>query len=286
VAKALSRIWPGGSTQTVGRFGITLIQDGDLSMHNQFIVTPFFLDEPSSELESLARADWLINKPALPDEDTQCRMSALHQPIADFVANTIARGERPVSIAGDCCTTIGVLAGLQRAGLNPVLVWLDAHGDFNTWEITPSGFLGGMPLAMLVGRGEQTMTKMVGLHPIPEAQVILTDGRDLDPGEKQALAKSGVHHIVDSRFLLNHPLVVNPLYLHFDADFVNPNDAPAMSYRAQGGPSSAELQTIFHSLAQTGRVVALSMATWNPKLDADGRSQAVCMELLHCLIDQ
>jgi arginase len=255
-------------------------------MPNQFIVTPFFLDEFSSELESLAQADWIINKPALPDEDTQYRLSVLHQPIADFVANTIARGDRPVGIAGDCCTTIGVLAGLQRAGLNPVLIWLDAHGDFNTSETTPSGFLGGMPLAMLVGRGEQTMTKAVGLHPIPEARVILTDGRDLDPEEKQALAKSGVHHITDIRRLLNHPLLVNPLYLHFDTDIVNPDDAPAMGYRAEGGPSSAELQTLFRSLAQTGRVVAVSMTTWNFKLDADGRTQAACMGLLHSLIGQ
>ncbi|MCJ7446242.1 MAG: arginase family protein [Bacteroidales bacterium] len=255
-------------------------------MRNQFILTPFFLDEASTKLELLAQPDWHINKPILPDGDKQQRMSTLYHPITEFVANTLAKGDRPVSIAGDCCTTLGVLAGLQKARLNPVLLWLDAHGDFNTWETTPSGFLGGMPLAMLVGRGEQTMMKVVGLHPIPEAQVILTDGRDLDPAEKQALAKSGVHHIVDSRFLLNHPLVVNPLYLHFDADIVNPNDAPAMSYRAQGGPSSAELQTIFRSLAKTGWVVAVSMATWNPKLDADGRSQAVCMELLHSLIDQ
>jgi arginase len=178
------------------------------------------------------------------------------------------------------------MAGLRRAGLNPVLVWLDAHGDFNTWETTPSGFIGGMPLAMLVGRGEQTMMKKVGLPPISEARVILTDGRDLDLQEKQALAKSGIHHIVDSRFLLNHPLVVNPLYLHFDVDIINPNDAPAMSYCAMGGPSSVELQTIFRSLAKTGQVVAVSMATWNPKLDKDGHSQAVCMELLHSLINQ
>ena len=254
-------------------------------MHNRFIVTPFFLDEPYSELESLAQADWLINKPVLSNEDARCRMSELHQPISDFVMNTIARSDRPVSIAGDCCATFGVLAGLQRAGINPTLIWLDAHGDFNTWETTPSGFVGGMPLAMLVGRGDQTMTKRIGLHPISETQVILTDGRDLDLMEKQALAKSGVHHLVDSRFLLNHPLVANPPYLHFDVDIINPNDAPAMSYCAQGGPSFVELQAIFRSLAKTGRVVAVSMAAWNSKLDKDGHSRAVCMELLHSLID-
>jgi arginase len=254
-------------------------------MNNRYIVTPFFLDEPSPELESLAQPDWYVNKPTLPSGERQQRLSAIHEPLAGYVADAAARGERPVSIAGDCCTTIGVLAGLQRAGLQPTLIWLDAHGDFNTWETTPSGFVGGMPLAMMVGRGEQTLVNAVRLHPFSEMHVILTDGRDLDPGEKQALADSEVVHIGDSRTLMEQPLLDNPLYIHFDTDIINPDDAPAMSYRAPGGPSAAELKMLFHALAQTGRVAAVSMTTWTPALDADGRSQAVCMELLHSLIE-
>jgi arginase len=255
-------------------------------MQNRFILTPFFLDEPSPELESLAQPDWHVNRPVLPKGNRQQRMSALHRPIAEFVADAILQGDRPVSIAGDCCTTLGVMAGLQRAGLNPVLLWLDAHGDFNTWETTPSGFLGGMPLAMLVGRGEQTMARAVGLRPLPESRVILCDGRDLDPEERQALAQSEVHHATDARSLPDHPLLANPLSVHLDADVINPNDAPAMSYRAAGGPSSADLQAVFQSLFQTKQIVAVSMTTWTPQLDGDGRSQAACMGLLGCLIGQ
>jgi arginase len=253
-------------------------------MRNRFILTPFFLDESSLEMESLAQPDWHVNKPVLPNGDKRQRMSALHQPLAEFVTETALRGDRPVSIAGDCCTTLGVLAGLQQAGLNPVLLWLDAHGDFNTWETTPSGFLGGMPLAMLVGRGEQTLAQAVGLRPFPESRVILSDGRDLDPKEKQALAQSEVHHVVDARSLLGHPLLANPVYVHFDVDVINPNDAPAMSYRAAGGPSLADLQGVFQSLSRTKQIVAVSMATWAPQLDEDGRSRAASMELLRLLI--
>lgn len=253
-------------------------------MRNRFILTPFFLDEPSPELESLAQPDWYVNKPVLPKGNKQQRMSTLHQPIADFVASTSLQGIRPVSIAGDCCTTLGVLAGLQKAGLDPMLLWLDAHGDFNTWETTPSGFLGGMPLAMLVGRGERTMAQAVALRPFPESRVILCDGRDLDPEEKQALAQSEVHHVVDARSVLDHPLLANPLYVHFDTDVINPNDAPAMSYRASGGPTLADLRAVFQSLAQTKQIVAVSMTTWTPQLDEDGHSQAICMELLRSLI--
>jgi arginase len=136
---------------------------------NHFILTPFVLDQPSPDLEILAQSGWTINRPNLSDGNLQYRLSALHQPLADLVAQTVASGHRPVSIAGDCCTAIGVLAGLQRAGQDPTLIWLDAHGDFNTWETTSSGFLGGMPLAMVVGRGEQTRVNAVGLRPLPEA---------------------------------------------------------------------------------------------------------------------
>jgi arginase len=173
---------------------------------------------------------------------------------------------------------------LQRAGLQPTLLWLDAHGDFNTWETTPSGFLGGMPLAMLVGRGEQTLVNAVRLHPLSEMHVILTDGRDLDPGEKLAIEDSEVVHIRDMRALPEHPLLSNPLYVHFDTDIINPNDAPAMRYATPGGPTAAELKALFGALALTGKVAAVSMTTWTPDLDSDGRSRAVCMELLESLI--
>jgi arginase len=254
-------------------------------MNNQFILTPYFLGEHSLELEALAQPGWRLNKPLATGNTLQERLSVRHQAIADFAAGAIGRGERPISIAGDCCTTIGMLAGLQRAGLNPVVVWLDAHGDFNTWQTSPQGFLGGMPLAMLVGRGEQTMVEAVGIRLVAEERVILSDARDLDPAEEQALAASDVHHLSDPRDLLTHPLLGEPFYLHFDMDLVNPNDAPAMSYRTPGGPSAAELRSIFRALAQTGRVAAVSVATWNPELDGNGQSRKVCMDLLQTLIE-
>ena len=253
-------------------------------MRNRFILTPFFLDEPSLELASLAQPGWQVNKPILPSGDKQQRMSALHQPLAELVTNAVLQGDRPVSIAGDCCTSLGILAGLQRAGLHPALLWLDAHGDFNTWETTPSGFIGGMPLAMLVGRGEQIMAQAVRLRSLPESRVILSDGRDLDPEEKRALAQSEVQHVVDARSLPDHLPLTDPVYVHFDVDIINPDDAPAMRYRAAGGPSLADLRVVFQSFARTKQIVAVSVATWAPELDEDGRSQAASMELLQLLI--
>jgi arginase len=251
---------------------------------NRFLVTPFVLDRPSEALRRVAEPSWRVNTPTLPEGDDRRHLSALHGPIADFVAGVIGRGERPVSVAGDCCTAIGVLAGLRRAGLDPVLIWLDAHGDFNTWETTPSGFLGGMPLAMLVGRGEQTLMQGVRLAPIAESRVVLTDARDLDPGERDALRGSQVIHLSDPRALVDDAAPAGPLWVHFDSDVVNPDDAPAMRFRVLGGPSAGDLHMIFRWLAQTARLCAVSMTAWDFSKDGDGRTRAVCLELLRTLV--
>lgn len=258
-------------------------------MENHFILTPYFLDEREAGLEALARPGWRVNRPTLPDGKTppgekQARMAALYRPLRDAVAEAVGEGRRPVSVAGDCCTTLGVLAGLQRAGLAPALIWFDAHGDFNTWETTPSGFLGGMPLAMAVGRGEQTLVEGVGLTPIPEEKVILTDARDLDPGEREVVAGSAVTHLPQVEQLLERQLPAGPLYVHFDVDVLDPNEAPAMNYPAPGGPAAETLRRVFRRLAESGRVAAVSLSSWAPGLDEDGRSQKVCLELLKELV--
>jgi arginase len=254
-------------------------------MSYRFLISPFNLDQPLPELELLAEQDWELSKPSLPQVDMQRRMSLLHRPIADFVARTIGRGDRPVVIAGDCCASIGMMGGLQRAGIRAALIWFDAHGDFNTWETTPSGFIGGMPLAMLVGRGEQTMIEAAGISPVREKDVFLMDARNLDPGEKAALKSSEVHHFVDSDSLLRHVSRDRSLYVHFDTDVVSPQDAPAMTYCAPGGPRARDMADLFHALAETGQVAAVSMCTWDTKLDRDGRSRETCMKLLQTLLE-
>ncbi|MGB0386299.1 MAG: arginase family protein [Ardenticatenaceae bacterium] len=253
-------------------------------MSYRFILTPYYLDDRVVGFEPIVGADWQINEASLPAGPRQLRMATIYKPLADFVADTIAEGETPVSFAGDCCSTLGVLAGLQRAGVSPTLIWLDAHGDFNTWETTPSGFLGGMPLAMLVGRGEPTMAHEIGLTPHPEAQVILSDARDLDPGEKEAVAASDMIHLRDVAELLDYPLPDGPLYVHFDIDVIRPEEVSATNYLAPGGPSVGILGRVFRRIAQTGQLVALSVSALNPALDEDGRSQAAVMGLLDAFV--
>jgi arginase len=250
----------------------------------RFILTPFFLDQPLSGLDSLRDPGWIVNQPALPGDKPQARMIELYKPLARLVTTVLDSGELPVSIAGDCCTSIAVLSGLQQAGVDSTLIWFDAHGDFNTWETTPSGFLGGMPLAMLVGKGEQTIMKAVGTRVLPEERVLLSDARDLDPGEREALTASKIVHLGKVQDLLDNKLPPGPLWIHFDTDVIDSSEAPAMNYPTPGGPGVSQLREVFTHLAGSGQITAVSISSWNPDLDQDGLSQKVSMGLLQELI--
>lgn len=253
-------------------------------LKDQFILTPYFLDRPLPDLEAMATSQWQINKRSLPDRSQQLRMAALYEPLALKVARLTQGGYRPVSVAGDCCAALGVAAGLQRTGVDPLLIWFDAHGDFNTWETSPSGFLGGMPLAMLVGRGEQTIPRALGLKPVAEERVYLTDARALDPDEQQALQESQVTHFASVSDVVTYPLPLRPIHLHWDVDVMDPTVAPAVDYPAPHGPHEAQMRDVFRFLAGRGRIVAVSVSTWNPKRDKDGRTTNVCLNLLETLL--
>jgi len=173
--------------------------------------------------------------------------------------------EHPVSYSGDCLSAIGMLGGLERRGVRPTLIWFDAHGDFNTPETSPSGFPGGMPLAMATGRGDQTIVDAVGLTPLDDEDVILVDARALDRGEDLAVADSGlIHTNVDD--LMSCVPKSGPLHVHLDGDVVDPAEMPAMNYPAGNGPSLDAVRQVIAEIAATGRVVAFSVSSWNPAL--------------------
>lgn len=252
---------------------------------DQWICTPFFIAKPEEMLREVAGDDQIVNAPALGGDDALERMGVLYRHLADHVASALAAGKRPVSLAGDCVSSLGVIAGLQRAGIDASLLWLDAHGDFNTWETSPSGFLGGMPLAMAVGRGDQRLVDTLALTPIDEVRVILCDARDLDPGEREAVAASGVTHIANAGELLERALPPGPVYVHFDSDIVDAAQSPAQNYPVAGGPSGALLERIFRHIGRCASVVALSVSAWNPKLAGAETSRAITMAAIRALLE-
>jgi arginase len=238
-------------------------------MMDRRIVSPWFLDRKSEPAYLMSEpGDVIIDEKPGPGDQT-ASLAPIHSAIADAVRSAVADGERPAAILGDCCQVIGVMAGLARAGIRPALVWLDSHGDFNTWETTPSGFLGGMPLAMLTGRGDQRMMAAMGLDPLADNQVWLSDARDLDPGERLLVEASQVHHHTTLDDLLDN-LPGGPLYVHFDSDIIDSVAAPAFLYPVKGGPTPAEAREALAKLQATKRVAAFSMTVgWDVTTDRD-----------------
>lgn len=255
-------------------------------MRPVFIFAPYWMGDFSPPRAAVARHNWRVMVTPLPNGTPTERMGALCSVLADEIAAVRAKGDLPVAVVGDCTLSIGMVAALQRESADFTLVWYDAHGDFNTHQTSPSGFIGGMPLAMLCGRGEQTIVAAAGASALPEAHVILTDARDLDPDEAQAVTQSAVNHVPRVADVPALTLPEKPIYIHFDSDVLQLSDLSAVSYPADGGPSLETVEESLAFLAKTGRVAAVSVTMWNPELDLDSSAEQTVMRVVDGLIEQ
>jgi len=246
-------------------------------MPNRWIVTPSFFEHPEPALIGIAPPEAALNPVTIPDR-TAPSMAALHAPIRRFTIETLASGHRPISLAGDCCAALPVLAGLQAHGLSPTLIWLDAHADFNTPETSPSGFLGGMPLAMLSGRGPQWLSAANGLAPQADKSIILVDARDLDPLERTALEASDIRHIPLAA-LASQPLS-GPMHLHLDTDILNADACAAFNYPVSGGSSVAALNRAIGALVSRADICAVSISGWTGALEQGRNAQRIFADIL------
>lgn len=250
---------------------------------DRWILTPQYFEQPEPALASAVLSDArMVNGPHPIVDRGPESMARLHAPIASFVQEAAAAGERPVSIAGDCCAAVPVLAGLRAAGVEPTLVWIDAHGDFNTPETSPSQFLGGMPLAMIAGRGPQWMAEAVGLTPLPEDRIWLIDGRDLDPLERAALDGSAVRRTGIAG--LGSLRLDGPVLVHIDMDVLDADKVPAFNYPVPGGPSVSATSRACREFAAANSVAAISVCGWTGALDSDGRTAAACRHVVEALV--
>lgn len=235
-----------------------------------FIAVPHFLgqivagrteidDLKSSGLAEAFGATWVD---VVPDFDHAPNpMTAVHRALSRTLLEH--PDHFPVVFAADCVSSIGMVRGLGWRHGAMGIVWYDAHGDFNTPETTPSGFVGGMPLAMLVGRGEQELMHGAGILPLDEANILITDARDLDPGERENLAASRITHLPDVAQLMTTPLPPVPFYVHFDTDVVNLAEMPGMSYPAPGGPSLDLAADTLRRVVHDGQAVGILFSLWN-----------------------
>ena len=205
-------------------------------------------------------------------------------------------GQLPVVLAGDCNSALGVLGGLAAAGCNaPGLLWFDAHGDVNTPETSPSGFIDGMSLAVATGRCHDDLRAASGLRqPLPEDRVVLAGVRDLDPGEEQYLVRSPIRVLRAAELRAAGPAALVPaldalarrttdLYVHVDLDALDPAEAPATSYSTPFGLTTDTLVSALRLATARFRVRALAVTNYDPDADADDRTLAAAMRVVHAV---
>ncbi len=248
------------------------------------VVVPYHQDERlAGDLLPLpVTGEFLVLDPDLPDGDLWTRLAALHDAAADQIAAAVRTGEPTTVLSGDCLLAMSVLAGAQRAGADPGVVWFDAHGDVHTLQTTTSGYLGGLSLRLLLGAHAELLADPLGVRTLPEERAVLVGARDLDPPEEAYLRDSAVRlrGVVD---LDPADLPDGPLILHVDLDVVDAAELPGLLFPAAGGPPASDVVRAVHRVLGTGRVTVLDVACpWHPA--ANLREQQIRTDLLRALI--
>ncbi len=217
---------------------------------------------------------------------------ALMRRVAAEVAAARAAGRLPVVLSGNCGVAVGTVSALGAATTG--VLWFDAHGDLNTPETSPSGFFDGMGYAMLLGHGWQGLAATVpGFAPLPAANAALLAGRDLDPGEHDLVARTGLLTLSPDRLLENagrEALAalgrrVERLYVHVDLDALDPRVIRANYLPTPGGLEPAELVAAAAAALDEAPLAAVGFASYDPREDERDPGRQVVAAILLGLLD-
>src|SRR5437867_5096149 len=217
--------------------------------------------------------------------------------IARKIERIMGLGHFPLVLGGDHSIAVGTVSGIaahaQRQDQRVGLLWIDAHGDINTPETSPSGNIHGMPLAALLGFGAGELTGVAGPPPkVHPANVALVGIRSLDAGEKKRLKETGVQvhtmsdidrhgvHRVMQKALARVTDGTDYVHVSFDLDAVDPTVAPGVGTPVKGGLDYREAHLIMEVLADAGVMTSLEMVEVNPILDQGNASAAFAVELV------
>ena len=217
--------------------------------------------------------------------------------IARKVERIMGLGHFPLVLGGDHSIAVGTVSGIaayaQRQDQRVGLLWIDAHGDINTPETSPSGNIHGMPLAALLGFGAGELTGVAGPPPkVHPANVALVGIRSLDAGEKKRLKETGVQvhtmseidrhgvHRVMQKALARVTDGTDYVHVSFDLDAVDPTVAPGVGTPVKGGLDYREAHLLMEVLADAGVMTSLELVEVNPILDQGNASAAFAVELV------
>ena len=219
--------------------------------------------------------------------------------VHEAVRTELAAARLPILLGGDHSLAIGSINAVARhcreRGRRLRVLWLDAHADFNTPELSPSGNIHGMPVACLLGFGPEELVALGGRTPILEASAIREIGiRSVDPGEKRFVHAAGLE-VFDMRYIDEHGMRATMeqalidlgeethLHVSFDVDFLDPEIAPGVGTTVPGGPTYREAQLCMEMIADTGRLGSLDVTELNPALDVRNRTAALALDLVESL---
>ena len=226
-------------------------------------------------------------------------VSAWNDGVSDAVLAALRQNALPVLLGGDHSLSIGSISAVAKhcraQGRKLRVLWLDAHADFNTSAITPSGNLHGMPVACLCGHGPQHLVALSGQVPAIEASVLRQIGvRSVDAGERRFVHQSDLD-VFDMRFIdergvrqtmelaLSGLDEDTHLHLSLDADFLDPEIAPGVGTPVPGGPTYREAQLCMEMIADTGLLASVDVMELNPARDVRNRTAELVVELLESL---
>ena len=224
---------------------------------------------------------------------------AWNKAVHDAVYAELAQHRLPILLGGDHCLGLGSISAVARhcreVGKKLRVLWLDAHADFNTNTLTPSGNIHGMPVACLCGFGPAELISIGGQVPAINPKWVRQIGiRSVDAGEKRLVHEAGLE-VFDMRFIdemgmraameLALALVDANTHLHvsFDVDFLDPDIAPGVGTTVRGGPTYREAQLCMEMIADTGRLASLDVMELNPAFDVRNRTAEVAVDLMESL---
>jgi len=224
---------------------------------------------------------------------------AWNRAVLDAVYAELASGRLPILLGGDHCLAMGSITAVSRwcreQNKKLRVLWLDAHADFNTSTITPSGNVHGMPVACLCGLGPRELTHLGGSAPALRPEEIRQIGiRSVDPGEKKLVHDTGLD-VYDMRYIdeIGMKRVMDEalegldanthLHVSFDVDFLDPTIAPGVGTTVRGGPNYREAQLCMEMIADTRRLASLDIVELNPAFDKRNQTAKLAVDLVESL---
>jgi arginase len=263
-----------GVAERLGELGHKVVDEGDIPIKNMEELKVG--NERARYLGEISRASKLLGRK---------------------VERIMQRGHFPLVLGGDHSIAVGTVSGIaafcRAQGKKLGLLWIDAHGDINTPETSPSGNIHGMPLAALLGFGPEELTEIGGPGPKLEARNIALLGiRSLDSGEKSRLKETGVqvHTMSDidrhgadrvmKKALARVTDGTDYVHVSFDLDAVDPTVTPGVGTPVKGGLDYREAHLIMEVIADAGVMTSLEMVEVNPILDQGNASAAFAVELV------